>query len=208
MRNNLKVPLAVGAGYLLGRKRKMRLAVAVAAGAATGSLGGVASRALKFGGKQLASSDSLSKFSPEFGQVADTIRGDLANAGKTAAKAAITSRMDVLASSLHDRTQAMARQPEAGGADGDRDRDRDSDGEGQEAHADQRRSRDQDKQSDDRGRPSSRERGRPGPSERPGPRERSGAQERPGPRERSGARERPGPRERRMRDSAAEVDDR
>jgi hypothetical protein len=41
MKCGTQAALAVGAGYLLGRRRKMRLAAMVAAGAATGGLGGL-----------------------------------------------------------------------------------------------------------------------------------------------------------------------
>ncbi|HET9893852.1 MAG TPA: hypothetical protein VFQ44_02860 [Streptosporangiaceae bacterium] len=204
MRNTLKIPLAVGAGYLLGRKRKMGLALAVAAGAATGSVGGIAGRALKFGGKQLASSDVMSKLSPELGKVAESVKGDLAHAGKTAAKAALTNRIDALANSMHERTQALAQRVGPEGAE-DEGGQRDESQEGPDDGDRPARERSGHRERPGRGeRPPSREHpGRQRPASEGPARERP-ARERPA-RERP-ARERPVPSERRQRDSGAEED--
>lgn len=112
MAKSWKVALALGVGYFLGRTHKTRLALFLAAGAATGGFGGAARRVVTSGGKRLAASESLGKLSPDFGQVVDSLKGDLADAGKAAAKAAISSKLDAVADSLHDRTEALR------GADG------------------------------------------------------------------------------------------
>lgn len=107
MRNGMKAGLAIGVGYLLGRRRKMRLAAMLAAGAATGGFGGAAGRMLKSGGKKLAESGSLGQLSPELGKVTDALKGELVGAGKAAASAAISNRIESLTGSLHDRTQSL-----------------------------------------------------------------------------------------------------
>lgn len=107
MGSSWKVALALGFGYFLGRTHKTRLALLLAAGAATGGFGGAAGRVLKSGSKRLATSESLGKLSPDFAQVVDSLKGDLADAGKAAAKAAISSRLDAVADSIHDRTETL-----------------------------------------------------------------------------------------------------
>lgn len=113
MGKSWKVALALGVGYFLGRTHKTRLALVLAAGAATGGFGGAARRVVTSGGKRLAASESLGKLSPDFGPVVDSLKGDLAEAGKAAAKAAISSKLDAVADSLHDRTEALRGQPAA-----------------------------------------------------------------------------------------------
>lgn len=107
MGNSVKVALALGIGYFLGRSHKTRLALILAVGAATGGFGGVAKRMVTSGSKRLAASDTLGKLSPEFGNVVDSLKGDLADAGKAAAKAALSNRLDAVAESIHDRTEAL-----------------------------------------------------------------------------------------------------
>lgn len=107
MGSSLKVALALGVGYFLGRTHKTRLAFLLAAGAATGGFGGVAGRVLTSGRERLAASESLIKLSPDFANVVDSLKGDLADAGKAAAKAAISNRLDAVADSIHDRTEIL-----------------------------------------------------------------------------------------------------
>lgn len=114
MGKSWKVALALGVGYFLGRTHKTRLALVLAAGAATGGFGGAARRIVTSGGKRLAASESLGKLSPDFGPVVDSLKGDLAEAGKAAAKAAIGSKLDAVADSLHVRTEALRAEPGAG----------------------------------------------------------------------------------------------
>ena len=115
MKCGTQAALAVGAGYLLGRRRKMRLAVLMAAGAATGGLGGLGSGLLRRGAKMLGSTEALGKVAPQLGDLTDTVRGDLIDAGKAAATAALTNRIESLTDSLHERAE-MIRDPGAAAA--------------------------------------------------------------------------------------------
>lgn len=99
--------LAVGAGYLLGRTHKTKLALGLAAAAATGKAGGVSGQLLKRGTKLVGSSDALGKLSPELTQVTDMIRGDLVDVGKAAALSAVRGRIDRLSSSLQERADVI-----------------------------------------------------------------------------------------------------
>ncbi|HKR71270.1 MAG TPA: hypothetical protein VJT16_20725 [Streptosporangiaceae bacterium] len=120
------VALAMGAGYLLGRKRKLRMALIVASAAATGRVGDVAANALKRGGSLAASSGALDKLSPELTKVVGTMRGDLADAGKAAVQAAVASRIESLTDSLHDRAEGLRNpaEPDEGEQDQPDDSDR------------------------------------------------------------------------------------
>jgi hypothetical protein len=62
--------------------------------------------------KMLGSSEALSKFAPQLGELADTVRGDLMDAGRAAATAAVTNRIESLTDSLHERAE-LVRDPEA-----------------------------------------------------------------------------------------------
>ncbi|MGN6676236.1 MAG: hypothetical protein ACTHKL_00445 [Streptosporangiaceae bacterium] len=120
------VALAIGAGYLLGRKRKLRMALIVASAAATGRVGDVAANALKRGGSLAASSGAMGKLSPELTKVMGTVRGDLADAGKAAVQAAMASRIESLTDSLHDRAEGLRNpaEPDEGEQDQPDDSDR------------------------------------------------------------------------------------
>jgi hypothetical protein len=107
MKCGTQAALAVGAGYLLGRRRKMKLAMIMAAGAATGGLGGLGSGLLKRGVKMLGSTEALSKVAPQLGDLTEVVRGDLIEAGKAAATAAFTNRVESLTDSLHERAETL-----------------------------------------------------------------------------------------------------
>jgi hypothetical protein len=107
MKCSTQAALAIGAGYLLGRRRKMRLAAMLAAGAATGGLGSLGGKALQRGIKMLGSTEALGKFAPQLGELADTVRGDLIDAGKAAATAAVSNRIESLTDSLHERAEIV-----------------------------------------------------------------------------------------------------
>ncbi len=139
MRKASNVALAIGAGYLLGRKRKGRLALVLAGAAATGKVGGVATQAIKRGGSLVGSSEAVRNLSPELGNVMGTVKGDLADAGKTAVRAAAAGRINRLTDSLHERAEgirsprdeeveeAEAEEEEPEESDDDRRRDRGTD---------------------------------------------------------------------------------
>jgi hypothetical protein len=90
----------------------MRLTTMLAVGAATGSVGGLGGAALKRGMKMLGSTEAVGKFAPQLGELADTVRSDLMDAGKAAAAAAVTSRIESLTDSLQERAE-MVRDPAA-----------------------------------------------------------------------------------------------
>lgn len=93
MKSGPRMAVAVGIGYILGRTRKMKLALMIAGASATGRLGEAPRRLLQQGYKKLAAS-------PEFGKVRDSVRGELLTAAKTAAMTAATSRIESLSSRI------------------------------------------------------------------------------------------------------------
>jgi hypothetical protein len=112
MKGGATTALAIGVGYVLGRRRKMRLATMLAVGAATGGLAKLGPLALRQGAKYLDKTDIAGTLGPQVGEIVDTLRGDLLDAGKAAAAAAVTSRIDSLSENLHDRAETL-RNPEA-----------------------------------------------------------------------------------------------
>jgi hypothetical protein len=112
MKGGAQTAVAIGVGYYLGRRRKMRAATALALGAATGGLGGLGPAALKRGTKLLSNTDIAGSLGPQVNDIVDTVRGDLLDAGKAAATAAVTSRLESFADNLHDRAETL-RHPEA-----------------------------------------------------------------------------------------------
>jgi hypothetical protein len=107
--------LGVGVGYLLGRRKKTRLAMMLAIGAAAGGTAGIGKlgpTALRQGTKLLAKSDLAGALGPQVSEIAETIRGDLLDASKAAAAAAVTSRLDSFSDNLHQRAETL-RNPEA-----------------------------------------------------------------------------------------------
>ena len=112
MKCGVKVALAAGTCYVLGR-RKVRLVTMLALGAAaTGGMGKLGPAALRQGAKYLGKTDIAGALGPQVTEIVDTIRGDLLDAGKAAAAAAVTSRLDSLTDSLHERAETL-KNPEA-----------------------------------------------------------------------------------------------
>lgn len=111
MNSGMRAATAVGIGYVLGRRKKLRTATLVAAATAVGgtTVGGLV---LRRGMKMLGSSDALGKIAPQLGEIADTVRGDLFAAGKAAATSAVSNRLDSLTDSVHERAERV-RNPEA-----------------------------------------------------------------------------------------------
>jgi hypothetical protein len=99
--------LAVVAGYVLGRRRKLRLALALGAAASTGKVGMGAGALMRRGSKALGSSGALGKVTPELSEITGMIRGELLDAGKSAAAAAVSGRLDKLTDRLHDRAELI-----------------------------------------------------------------------------------------------------
>jgi hypothetical protein len=107
MKGGTRAAVGIGVGYVLGRRRKMRLATVLAVGAATGGIAGLGGSAVRRGAQALGSTEALGKLGPQFGEIADTVRGDLVEAGKAAAVAAVSGRIDALTDSLHDRAESL-----------------------------------------------------------------------------------------------------
>ena len=83
MKGSMRAAAAIGIGYVLGRNRRFRTAVVVAAGMTVGSTN-VSGLVLQRGMKLLASTDAFAKLAPQLGEITNTVRGDLLDAGKAA----------------------------------------------------------------------------------------------------------------------------
>ncbi len=106
MNGSARAAAALGVGYVLGRRRKLRTAALLAAATAVGGKG-IGGMALQRGMRMLGSTEAIGKIAPQLGEITDTVRGDLLPAGKAAVSAAVTSRVDSLAGSLHDRAEQL-----------------------------------------------------------------------------------------------------
>ncbi|QKW30200.1 PE-PGRS family protein [Streptomyces seoulensis] len=95
--NRTAIGLAVGAGYLLGRTKKLKMAVAV------GSL--VAGKKLNLTPRGVAElvSNQL-KDNPQFKEIGDQLRQDMRGVGKAASGAMVERQMSALADRLQGRT--------------------------------------------------------------------------------------------------------
>lgn len=95
--NRVGLGLAVGAGYVLGRTKKLKLAFAV------GTL--VAGKRMQLSPRALA--DLVSRQlqnNPQFKEIGDQLREDLRGVGKAASGAMVERQLDALADRLHGRT--------------------------------------------------------------------------------------------------------
>lgn len=135
MKARTEVALAIGAGYLLGRTRKMRLAMMVATAGATGGLGKAARVVAERGSQRVSAS-------PELAKIAQTVQGELLQAVRTAAVTAASSRIDSLSSKLTERAQGV---PGRG-----KGKDEDEDGDTGTAGKGKRRARDEEPSEEDR----------------------------------------------------------
>ncbi|MGQ4383907.1 DNA primase [Streptomyces sp. SAS_270] len=95
--NRLGLGLAVGAGYVLGRTKKMKLAFAV------GTL--VAGKRMQLSPRALADlvSQQLQN-NPQFKEIGEQLREDLRGVGKAASGALVERQMEDIAGRLHGRT--------------------------------------------------------------------------------------------------------
>ncbi|MEU3947588.1 DNA primase [Streptomyces sp. NPDC029526] len=117
--NRTGLGLAIGAGYLLGRTKKLKMAIAVG--------GLVAGKKLNLSPKMVGELVSQQlRNNPQFKEIGDQLRGDLRGVGKAASGAMIERQLDSLADRLHGRTAQMRDQLAGGGAT-DRDHDEESD---------------------------------------------------------------------------------
>ncbi|MGW7170306.1 DNA primase [Streptomyces sp. NPDC054884] len=103
--NRMGLGLAIGAGYLLGRTRKLKLALAV------GSL--VAGKKLNLTPKGVAELVSQQlRDNPQFKEIGDQLRNDLRGVGKAASGAMVERQIEALADRLHGRTAEVRDQLE------------------------------------------------------------------------------------------------
>ncbi|MFG2637184.1 DNA primase [Streptomyces sp. NPDC048362] len=119
--NRTTLGLAIGAGYLLGRTKKLKMALAV------GSV--VAGKKLNLSPKMIADVVSQQlKNNPQFKEIGDQLREDLRGVGKAASGAMVERQMSALADRLHGRTADVRDQlsgvASQGGSD-DQDEDED-----------------------------------------------------------------------------------
>jgi hypothetical protein len=107
MKCGAQVALAVAGGYLLGRRKKTRLALMLGGAALTGRIPGAAGQLVRSGTKALGSTDILSKAAPGLGEVGDMVKGDLTSVAKRAAATAISTQIESLSDQLRNRADAM-----------------------------------------------------------------------------------------------------
>ncbi|CAL9288094.1 DNA primase [Streptomyces sp. SudanB52_2052] len=118
--NRTGLGLALGAGYLLGRTRKLKMAMAVG--------GLVAGKKLNLSPRMVA--DLLQqqlRNNPQFKEIGDQLREDLRGVGKAASGAMVERQLDAFADRLHGRT-AQVRDQLAGAVPGTGDTDAEKSG--------------------------------------------------------------------------------
>ncbi|GAA0684635.1 hypothetical protein GCM10009536_14550 [Streptomyces thermocarboxydus] len=110
--NRTGLGLAIGAGYLLGRTKKLKMALAVG-GLVAGKKLNLSPRAVAdLVGQQL-------RDNPQFKELGDQLRGDLRGAGKAASGALVERQLSSLADRLHGRTAEVRGRLAGGGEDRD-----------------------------------------------------------------------------------------
>ncbi|MEV7073900.1 DNA primase [Streptomyces sp. NPDC093990] len=128
--NRMGLGLAIGAGYVLGRTKKLKLAFAV------GSV--VAGKKMNLTPRAVAElvSQQLLK-NPQFKEIGDTLRQDLRGVGKAASGAMVERQIDAIADRLHGRTAQVRDQlsgvaPQVPGLSDDEDEESERDEEPEE----------------------------------------------------------------------------
>ncbi|MGW6060980.1 DNA primase [Streptomyces sp. NPDC055189] len=165
--NRLGMGLAVGAGYVLGRTKKMKLAFAV------GTM--VAGKRMNLSPRAIG--DLLSQQlqnNPQFKEIGDQLRGDLRGVGKAATGALLERQVSGLADRLHGRTADVRDQlagvtPDIPGR-GSKDEADDSDG---SERSDEEYAEYDDDRDDRDGDESAEAESEPEPEEKPRPRKRA-----------------------------------
>ncbi|MFF5965574.1 DNA primase [Streptomyces collinus] len=113
--NRMGLGLAVGAGYLLGRTKKLKMAVAVG--------GLVAGKKLNLSPRMVAELlQQQLRNNPQFKEIGDQLREDLRGVGKAASGAMVERQLDALSDRLHGRTAQVRDQLTGvvpGGREGD-----------------------------------------------------------------------------------------
>ncbi|MBR8638774.1 DNA primase [Streptomyces tuirus] len=98
--NRMGLGLAMGAGYLLGRTRKLKMAMAVG--------GLVAGKKLNLSPRMVAELlQQQLRNNPQFKEIGDQLREDLRGVGKAASGAMVERQLDAFADRLHGRTTQM-----------------------------------------------------------------------------------------------------
>jgi len=101
MNNAAKLGAGVAGGYLLGRTKKLKLAIGLGAW--------MMGKRLNLSPTQLAMQGfGQLKDTPEFLDLTERLRGEVGGAGRRAISAVAMSRMDSLADRLHDRNNGIA----------------------------------------------------------------------------------------------------
>lgn len=101
MKCGARVAAAMAGGYVLGRTKKMKLALAIGGWAAGKKLGSNPAEIIGKG-------TELIRSSPEFAKLDQQLRGRLLEAGKAAAMAAATNRLSSLTDSIGDSAERLA----------------------------------------------------------------------------------------------------
>jgi hypothetical protein len=113
--NRVGLGLAVGAGYLLGRTKKLKMAVAVG--------GLVAGKKMNLSPHMVADLvQQQLRNNPQFKEIGDQLRQDLRGVGKAASGAMVERQLDAFADRLHGRTAQVRDQLSGvvpGGPEGD-----------------------------------------------------------------------------------------
>ncbi|MET8892936.1 DNA primase [Streptomyces albogriseolus] len=137
--NRTGLGLAIGAGYLLGRTKKLKMALAVG--------GLVAGKKLNLSPRAVA--DLLSqqlRDNPQFKELGDQLRGDLRGVGKAASGALVERQISSLADRLHGRTAEVRGQLAGNGPEG---RDEEDEGSGEEPSGEDTHDHEPDEASED-----------------------------------------------------------
>ncbi|MFF9076531.1 histone protein [Streptomyces sp. NPDC014872] len=135
--NRLLLAVAVAGGYVLGRTKKGRLALAVASYAAGRQFGVEPRKIVTEGAKRLGEI-------PQVADLGDQLRGELMAVGREAVSAAADRRLAAFADALHERTlrlEGSGEEEDRGGPNG-KDLDQNDEEEGHEkehAHEDRAR---------------------------------------------------------------------
>ncbi|MBD0841627.1 DNA primase [Streptomyces sp. TRM68416] len=150
--NRVGLGLAIGAGYVLGRTKKMKLAFAV------GTL--VAGKRMHLSPRALAElAQQQLRDNPQFKEIGDQLREDLRGVGKAASGAMVERQLDALADRLHGRTAQMRDQlsdmapetPDLGFEEGEYEEEDEAPPEGREEAAPERKpERQPEKKADDK----------------------------------------------------------
>src|SRR4029079_4922115 len=102
MNNAAKLGAGVAGGYLLGRTKKLKLAIGLGAW--------MMGKRLNLSPGQLAMQGlSQLRESPEFGELTEMLKTEVGGAGRRALSAAATSQMESFADQLHERHHSTRR---------------------------------------------------------------------------------------------------